>query len=102
VLYASKCEVSAILLLVEFLSVLINSEDSVETTECVNWLSSVDFVTCQVVITNEMKSGLINIGSKWKLLSLKEFWECVTSIVRVVNFSNLYCVISEVIVNNKR
>jgi len=70
-------------------------------TKCFNWLTGVDFIASQVVVTNKVETGLVNITSEGETLSVQKLWEVVAAIVGVVNLTDLDGVISQEVVNNK-
>lgn len=62
-------EVVAVPVLVKVLGELVDSSDLVAATKGIDLAAWVDLVAGQVVVTNELLSGLINVPGFWKLLS---------------------------------
>lgn len=62
-------EVVAVPVLVKVLGELVDSSDLVAATKGIDLPAWVDLVAGQVVVTNELLSGLINVPGFWKLLS---------------------------------
>jgi hypothetical protein len=67
----SNLEVLAVLGLIEIMSELIYTVNSELSAECIDNATSFDFITCQVVIANEVLTWLIHCKSLRKLLSLE-------------------------------
>ena len=65
---AADLEVVAVPVHVEILGKLVNSSDLVAATKSVDLTAWVDFVAGQVVVTNKLLTGLINVPGIWKLL----------------------------------
>jgi len=101
VLNLTEVEVEAILALVEVLGVFIDTRDAENAAEGVDHATGGDLVAGQVVVSDEVLSGLVDGVGVGQLLSTEEKGEGVTTIVRVVNFSDLNGVVSEVVVNNE-
>lgn len=76
--------------------------DVEEATKSIDGLIGVDLIAGQVVVTNEAETGLVNIRSEGELLSSKELWEGVTTVVGVMNFTDLNSVISQVVLEDER
>jgi len=70
------------------------------TSKCFNWLTGVDFIASQVIVTNKVETGLVNITSEGEALSVQKLGEVVTAIVGVVNLTDLDGIISQEVVNN--
>jgi hypothetical protein len=64
-------------------------------TKDVNGLVLVDFITGQVVVSDESLSRLLNLTVFGELSSSQEASEVVVSIVLVVDFSDLNSVVSQ-------
>jgi hypothetical protein len=94
-------EVSAVFLGEERLSEAIDAMDVKSAAKRDDWLAGVNFIASQVVVSNEAEAWLVDIGSKWQLLSPEKFGESITAVVREVNFTNLNCVIGEVVVDHE-
>lgn len=62
-------EVVAIFVLVEILSELVDAGDLVVSAERADAAAWVDFVTSQVVVANEVLTGLVNVETVRQLLS---------------------------------
>jgi hypothetical protein len=92
---ATKIEMSVVLLSVEFLSEFTDSIDVHNVTKDVNGLVLVDFITGQVVVSDESLSRLLNLTVFGELSSSQEASEVVVSIVLVVDFSDLNSVVSQ-------
>lgn len=73
----------------------------VQTAEGVDWLTVIDFIAGQVVVTYEAETRLVNIRSEGQLLSPQHLRESVATIVRVVDLTDLNGIISQVILNDK-
>lgn len=69
--------------------VVINAVNIECAAERDNGLVRVDFIASKVVVTNEAKTGLLDIAGERDTLAAKEDGEGVTSVVGVVNLTNL-------------
>jgi hypothetical protein len=94
-------EVSTVFLGEERLSEAIDTMDVKGAAKRDDWLPGVNFIASQVIVSNKAEAWLVDIGSKWQLLSPEKFGEGITAIVREVNFTNLNCVIGEVVVDHE-
>jgi len=77
----------------------LNFEDAAKGVDVTVWS---DLIAGKVVVTNESLSWLVNIEAVWELLSAEEKSEGVTTVVRVMNFTDFNSVISQVVVDNVR
>lgn len=82
------------------MSVLVDTADVVVATVGSQWSVWVDLITSEVVVTDEVKTWLVDIRTEWQLLSLQNFWESITAIIWMVDLSNLNGVISQEVVDN--
>ena len=101
VLDASDLEWSVKLLLEVLSCEGINTDDGVKSTESIDGLTRADFITSQVVVTDEAESGLVDIGSEGKLLSSRHLGEGIAVVVGVVDLTDLYGIISKVVLENE-
>jgi hypothetical protein len=85
----------------ELLGVLIDTVDIVVSVESADWLVGVDLISGQVVVTNEVETGLVNVTSEWESLALEELGEGVAAIVGVVHLTDLTGIVSQVVVHNE-
>ena len=76
--------------------------DVEKATKSIDRLVWVDLIAGQVVVTDEAEARLVNIGSEGELLSSKELWEGVTTVVWVMDLTDLNSVISQVVLYDKR
>lgn len=90
------------LVLVVFLRVIIDTLDVVGAAESTDRSITKDLVAGQVIVTNEVETGLIHVGSEGDLLSLQKLGESVTAVIRVMHLTNLDCVVSQEIMDNER
>lgn len=95
-------EVVAIFVSVEILSELVDAGDLIVSAERADAASWVDFVTSQVVVTDEVLTGLVNVKTVRQLLSSQEKREGVATVIRAVRLSDFDCVIGQVVVNDVR
>lgn len=95
-------EVHVVLVLIELLSVLIDTSDTENSAESVDLTARGDFITSQVVVTNHVLSRLVNAKVIRQSLSSKEKSEGLAAVVRVVYFTNFDGVVSQVVVDNER
>lgn len=79
---------------------LIDTLDLIDFSVSVDVACWSDLVSSQVVVSNEVLSWLVDIETVWQLLSSQKESKGITSIILVVNLSNLDSVVSEVVVNN--
>ena len=93
-------ELVAVLLGIPVGSELIDSLDHIDSAIGIDVALWSDLVSSHIVVSNELLSWLVHIESVWKLLSSQEKWEGVTSIVRVVDLTDLHSVIGQVVVNH--
>ena len=78
----------------EVLGELVNTIDVEGSSIGKQWSFHADLITCQVSITNELLSRLVDLESFWQLLSSEIHSEGVSTIVSVMDFSNFNGVIS--------
>ena len=90
----------AILGLVEVLSELIHTLDSEDSAKRVDDTSWLDFITCEVVVSNKVLAWLLHCEVDRQLLSLEHNGEGVSSIISMVHFSNFHSVVCQVVVHN--
>ena len=83
------------------LCVLIDSQNSISAVEGNNWLSWINLITCQIVVSNKVKTWLVDVRSEGELLSLKKLGESVTTIIRVVDFTNLNSIVGHIVMDNE-
>lgn len=99
-LNAADGEVSIEVLGKELLGVWVNTEDHVGTSKSVNWLIGVDLVAGQVVVADKVQSWLVNVTLEWKSLSVQKLREGVTTVVRVVNLTDLNSVVGQEVMHD--
>lgn len=97
---AAYWELVAILLGIPAGSEVVDSLDHIDSAIGIDVTLRGDLVSSHIVVSNELLSWLVHIESIWKLLSSQEKWEGVTSIVGVVDLTNLHSVIGQVVVNH--
>ena len=79
----------------------INTADGVKSTESIDGLTRVDFITSQVVVTDEAETGLVDIGSEGKLLSSQHLGEGIAAVVGVVDLTDLDGIVGKVVLENE-
>lgn len=84
---------------IETLGEVVDSRDLVDSTIGVNVGVGGDLVAGQVVVTDEVLTGLVHVDAVGKFLTTKADREAVCAIVRIMAFADLKGVISEVIVH---
>lgn len=99
-LNSAKFEVFLVLLLVEVLGELVHSLNSEHSPVSFNCTAGLDLVACQVIISNEVLSGLVHCEAGRQLSSFEEESEGVSSVISVMDFSNFYGVISQIVVDD--
>jgi hypothetical protein len=60
-----------------------------------------DFITCQISVTNELLSWLINAERFWQLLSSQVDGEGITAVIWEVTFTDLDGIISKEVLPNE-
>ena len=98
---AAKGEVVAVLFGVELLGELVDTLNFKFTPIGNNVAGRGDLVAGQVVVSDEGLAWLIHVKAVWQFLSAQEQGEGISSIVRVVDFTDFNSVISQVVVDNK-
>ena len=92
----------AVLRLVEILSKLVYSVDSEHSSEGIDDAAWLNFIACQVIISNEVLTWLIYCKTLGQFLPSKEKREWVSSVVGMMHFSYLHSVICQIVVNDIR
>lgn len=85
----------------EVVGELIDTGNVELATEGIDETIRLDLIPCVIIITHIHEAWLSHLKVLWKSLSLHEESEVVTTIVGVVNFSNLNGVISQEVVDNE-
>lgn len=102
VLNLSDFEEFALSLLVVLVSEGINTCDIELAAERFNETTWNDLIPSDVVVTHVHKAGLCHLEIDGEALSLHQESEVVTTVVRVVYFSNLNGIISQEVVDDER
>jgi len=97
---ASKWEIVAVFLGVEFLGGLVDAFDFKDAAESIDVAVWSDLVAGEVVVSDEGLAWLVHIEAVWELLSAKEQGEGIAAIVRVVNLTDLEGVVGQVVMDN--
>jgi hypothetical protein len=90
----TEWEFSAICVHEEILGELVDSIDIKGSSVGNQWSFHADLIACQVSITNELLSWLVDLESFWQLLSSEIHSEGVSTIVSIMDFSYFDGVIS--------
>lgn len=85
----TQWEIAVVFGLKVLLSVVITTVEGVGATVGNQWSVWVNFITGQVVVTDEMQTWLVNIRFEWQLRPLEQFREGITAVIGVVHFTNL-------------
>ena len=101
ILDSSEVEELIEFLLIELLSELINSCNSELSSEGVDSSLGLNLVAGQVVVTDEVLTGLVDCEALRKLLSLEHESEGVAAIVGMMDFTDLTGVVSEVVMDDE-
>ena len=80
----------------------VNTVDKVVAAESNDRLVGVDFIAGQVVITDKVQTWLVDHSLCWQALTVEHFGESITTVIRVVNFTNLNSVIGQEVVHDVR
>lgn len=78
----------------------VHTQNLVVATVSGDAVLGVDFVASQVVVADEVKAGLVHHSLGGQTMSLQNHGESITTIVRVVNLTDLDSVVSQEIVHN--
>lgn len=71
-------------------------------TESVNGLIWENLIIGKVIVTQETKTWLAHTEAVRDLPSLKKESEVVSTVIRMMHFSDLACIICQVVVNDER
>jgi len=82
--------------------VRVNTVNKVVSAVRDNWLVGVDFIAGQVVVADKIQTWLFDLSLSRQALTVEHLGESVTTIIRVVNFTNLNSVIGQEVVHDKR
>ena len=102
VLDLSNFEDFALSLLVVLVSEGINACDIELATERFNEATWNDLIPSDVVVTHVHKTGLCHLEIDGEALSLHQESKVVSTVIRMVHFSNLNCVISQEVMDDER
>ena len=80
----------------------VNTVDKVVAAESNDRLVGVDFIAGQVVVADKIQTWLIDLSLSRQALTVEHLGESVTTIIRVVNFTNLNSVIGQEVVHDVR
>ena len=79
---------------------LINSCDHIDLSISIDVAGWSNLISSKVVVSDEGLSWLVNIETVWEFLSSKEESKGITSIVWMVDLTDLYGIISQVVVDH--
>ena len=94
-------EVSVVPGQVVVLGELVYTKDGESTSVGNQFLVRMDFITCQISVTNELLSWLINAERFWQLLSSQVDGEGITAVIWEVTFTDLDGIISKEVLPNE-
>lgn len=97
----TEFEVSSVLSSIESLGVLVDTVDAEDAAKGVNGTTGHDLVAGQVVVANEVLTGLVYGVVVRQLLSSQKEREGVTAVVGVMDLSDLDSVVSKVVVDDE-
>ena len=97
----SKWEVISICLAVPSLGELINTFNLIDSSIGIDVANWSDFISSHIVVSNELLAWLVHSEFIWELLSSQEEWEGITTIIWVVDFTDLYCIVSQIVMHYK-
>ena len=97
----SKWEIISICLAVPSLGELINTFNLIDSSIGIDVANWSDFISSHIVISNELLAWLVHSEFIWELLSSQEEWEGITTIIWVVDFTDLYCIVSQIVMHYK-
>ena len=79
---------------------LVNSCDHIDLSISIDVAGWSNLISSKVVVSDEGLSWLVNIETVWEFLSSKEESKGITSIVWMVDLTDLYGIISQVVVDH--
>ena len=97
----SKWEIISICLAVPSLGELINTFNLIDSSIGIDVANWSDFISSHIVVSNELLAWLVHSEFIWELLSSQEEWEGITTIIWVVDFTDLYCIVSQIVMHYK-
>ena len=79
---------------------MVNSCDHIDLSISIDVAGWSNLISSKVVVSDEGLSWLVNIETVWEFLSSEEESEGITSIVWMVDLTDLYGIISQVVVDH--
>lgn len=95
----SHREVISVVFSIELLSESVNALNYKDLTIGVDIATWCNLIAGQVVVACEVLTWLVDIKTIWKFLSAEKQSKGITTIVGVVDFTDLNCVIGQVVVH---
>lgn len=98
----AKLKESLELFSVVLLSEIINSLNSKDSAKSRNSSARSDFVTGQVIVSDEVLTWLINSKSLREFLSSQKKGKRVSAVIGMMDLSHLDCVVCQIVVDDER